>query len=338
VRLVNSFGSAECGAFVQFPVEPEHWNCYHFAEELNGIQWRRFDLQPDKYEMIITRSDAASEFQSVFKDFPDLNEFETKDIFSKHETIADYWVYEGRRDDVVVLSTGENLNPLEIESSICSNARIRGALVFGSNLPKPGLLIELDNAKEPQQRVEDIKQQVIEILRNAYRRSPDFVRIPDGNIIFANGDKPFLRTAKGTVQRRKTLETYQGEIDSLFDSARGRFGDQHLTLDLSHEEAFAASLVKAVAKITDIDSLDTNSDFFEAGMNSQQAEMLAANIRKAIRSEPNCGLDERQFNEDALYSETSAAKLASHIFCPSQSPSRDGLDHRLQEMSRILDK
>ncbi|KAF7133838.1 hypothetical protein CNMCM5793_005250 [Aspergillus hiratsukae] len=336
VRLINSIGSAECGSFVQFPVESEHWNCYHFSEELNGIQWRRFDPQPDKYEMIITRSDAASEFQAVFKNFPDLNEFETKDLFSKHETIQDYWVYEGRRDDVVVLSTGEHLNPLDIESAICEKPSIQGALVFGSGLPNPGLLIELDNPKENEQ-LEEIKQRVMDILRDTYRRSPDFVRIPQGNIVFANRDKPFVRTPKGTVQRRHTLQAYQKEIDALFEPSRGGFDDQHLSLDLSSEEAFAGSLVKAVAKITDTDSLDTDSDFFEAGMNSQQAEMLIANVRDAIRKEPNCGLDERKLNEDPIYSQTSATKLASYMFRPSQA-SRDRQDDRLQAMSRMLDK
>jgi hypothetical protein len=337
VRLINSIGSAECGSFVQFPVESKHWNCYRFSEELNGIQWRRFDPQPDKYEMIITRSDAASEFQAVFKNFPDMQEFETKDLFSKHETIEDYWVYDGRRDDVVVLSTGENLNPLDIESAIAENPSIQGALVFGSGLPKPGLLIELDHSKGNEQRAEDIKQQVMDILRETYQRTPDFVRIPEGNIIFANSDKPFVRTPKGTVQRRHTLQVYQKEIDSLFESPQGGLDDQHLSLDLSSEGAFAGSLVKAVARITDTDGLDTDSDFFEAGMNSQQAEMLIASVRDAIRKESNRGLDERRLDEDAIYSQTSATKLASYMFRPSQA-SRDRQDDRLKAMSRMLDK
>lgn len=242
------------------------------------VQWRRFDPQPDKYEMIITRSDAASGFQAVFKNFPDLEEFETKDLFSRHETIKHYWVYEGRRDDVAALSTGENLNPLDIESAICENPSIQGELVFSSGLGQPGLPIELDNSKENEQRVEDVKQQAMDVLRETYRRSPDFVRIPQGDITFANRDKPFARTPKGTVQRRHTLQVYQKEIDSLLESSRGEFDDQHLALDVSSEEAFAGSLVKAVAKITDTDRLDMNCDFFEAGMNSQQAEMLIANV------------------------------------------------------------
>ncbi|KAF7172586.1 hypothetical protein CNMCM5623_004757 [Aspergillus felis] len=307
---------------------------YRVRDELNGIQWRRFDPQPDKFEMIITRSDAASEFQSVFRNIPDLEEFETKDLFSRHETIPDYWVYEGRRDDIVVLSTGENLNPLEIEGAIRANPGIQGALVFGTGRPKPGLLIEL-GSNENEQRVEDIKQQVMDVLRDTYRRCPDFVRIPEGNIIFAKGDKPFARTEKGTVQRRQTIEAYQNEIDALFDSFRGGFGDQHLSLDLASEEAFAGSLAKAVAEITDTDGFDTNSDFFDAGMNSQQAEMIIANVREMIRNDSNCGLDESQLNADAIYTHTSAVKLASYIFHPSQSPSQED---RLQTMSTMLDK
>ncbi|GIJ92610.1 putative NRPS-like protein biosynthetic cluster [Aspergillus pseudoviridinutans] len=336
VRLINSIGSTECGSLVQFPVKSEHWYCYHFSDELNGIQWRRFDPQPDKFEMVITRSDAASEFQSVFRNIPDLEEFETKDLFSRHETIPDYWVYEGRRDDIVVLSTGENLNPLEIEGAIRANPSIQGALVFGTGRPKPGLLIEL-GSNENEERLEDIKQQVKDVLHDTYRRCPDFVRIPEENIIFAKGDKPFARTEKGTVQRRQTIEAYQNEIDTLFDSFRGGFDGQHLSLDLASEEAFAGSLAKAVAEITDTDGFDTNSDFFDAGMNSQQAEMIIANVREMIRNDPNCGLDERQLTEDAIYTHTSAAKLASYIFRPSQSPSLSQED-RLQAMSKMLDK
>ncbi|KAF7588645.1 hypothetical protein BBP40_005427 [Aspergillus hancockii] len=336
VRLINSFGSSECGSFIQFPIKSKHWDGYQFSDGLNGIEWQRTDTQSDDFEMVIVRSNSASEFQGVFKIFPHLEQFETRDLFSRHETAADCWVYRGRRDDIVVLSTGENLNPLSIEGAICTHPGIQGALVFGSSYPAPGCLIELANAEED--RMEDIKQQVMETLDDAYRTSPDFAQIPAKNIMFANSDKPFIRTDKGTVQRKKTIQVYQADIDRLYKSSKGGFDSHGISIDLSSEEALAVSLVGYIARLMGADSLDSSSDFFRAGMSSQQVEILAATVREAIRNWPDCALDENQLNEDAIYSETCATRLANYIFHQCNSPPNADSDDRLEVMSATLEK
>ncbi|PYI36701.1 acetyl-CoA synthetase-like protein [Aspergillus indologenus CBS 114.80] len=334
VQLINDIGTTEAGSLVQFPVPSANWDCYRFSDELNGIEWRRTGPNSDEYEMVLVRSPAASAFQAVFRSFPHLDEFATKDLFARHPTIADGWVYRGRRDDVVVLSTGENLNPRDIEDAVCSQPGIRGALVVGSGFPMPGLLVELDGLKETKQ----VKEEVLGVLKDVCARSPDFARIPADKVLFAESAKPFARTSKGTTQRKKTIQAYQEEINALYEGSPAAVTDTEMCFDFSSKEAFASSLARFVANLTDTSHLNHEDDFFEAGMTSQQVEILVTSLRRAIQSQPDCKLDDSLLNEDAVYSAPSADKLASMLFDEIDGPQRTRSQDRIETLSAMLEQ
>jgi hypothetical protein len=53
------------------------------------------------------------------------------------------------------------------------------------------------------------------VIEEANKPSPAFSRIFKEMVLITSGEKPMLRSAKGTVQRKATLDAYEAEIGAL---------------------------------------------------------------------------------------------------------------------------
>ncbi|KAK7178811.1 male sterility protein [Paraphaeosphaeria sporulosa] len=69
----------------------------------------------------------------------------TKDLFRVHPNQKDLWLYVGRVDDVLVLSSGEKVQPVGMELAIVGGSEgiLSGALVIGAGRGQVGLLLEV---------------------------------------------------------------------------------------------------------------------------------------------------------------------------------------------------
>lgn len=92
--------------------------------------------------MVIVRDEKLDLLQAIFVTFPELAEWRTKDLWSKHPMKADHWSYVGRTDDIIVFQTGEKMNPLIMEQTIESHPEIAAALLSGSGHIQSSLLLE----------------------------------------------------------------------------------------------------------------------------------------------------------------------------------------------------
>ncbi|OKO90824.1 hypothetical protein PENSUB_13125, partial [Penicillium subrubescens] len=90
----------------------------------------------------VRRSSDFPDAQSVFALSPDLEEFETRDLFSPHPELPDLWMHRGRRDDLIVLLNREKTNPISFEAEITAHPDVRGALVAGNKRVEACLIAE----------------------------------------------------------------------------------------------------------------------------------------------------------------------------------------------------
>lgn len=119
IPIISGLGSSECSAFPQLiHITPdgeqftETWK-YVYIHLAAGAEFRhRLD---DQYEMVIVKSATHHEAQPVFAVFPELTEYETRDLFTPHPTLPNLWRHRGRRDDIVVFINGEKTNPVSFE-------------------------------------------------------------------------------------------------------------------------------------------------------------------------------------------------------------------------------
>ncbi|PSR81213.1 hypothetical protein BD289DRAFT_372900, partial [Coniella lustricola] len=213
--LVNGVGSTEAGFFPQCPVEAEDWEYLNY-HPIGGHDFRQ--VSDDLYEHFILKRTELLPFQGVFATFPELDEWATKDLYSKHPTKEGLWQHRGRSDDIIVFATGEKLTPLDMEGSIQANPAVNAAIITGRKRFQSSLLVEPATHPTTKAEKEALLDQIWPSVEEANKHSPKHGRVLRNMIIFCTPEKPAPRAGKGTTQRRKWEEEYASELDALYEA------------------------------------------------------------------------------------------------------------------------
>ncbi|KAF2094210.1 acetyl-CoA synthetase-like protein [Rhizodiscina lignyota] len=197
-------------------VENDHWNYTYFRPDV-GVNWR--DVGAGVFELVLKRDSKFDKYSSIFATFPQLDEFSTSDLYSKHPTEPNLWKYEGRTDDLIVFANAGKLNPLAYEEALRTNPHINAALVIGNGRRNPSVLLELaESIPTSLEKILETMSSIWHTIEAANAVSPKHGIISRSHILVARPNKPFLRTSKGTIRRQVTLTEYKNEIDELYTS------------------------------------------------------------------------------------------------------------------------
>ena len=197
-------------------------------EDWASLEWHpscRVDMQPSEdeaYEMVLHRDPTLQGIRSLSCNFPDVEEWHTKDLFRPHPTKPNLWMFHGRTDDIIVLSTGEKFNPSPSEAIISGHHLLSGAVIVGLARSQPALLVEpRDGVAIP---TETLIEEIWPTVDQANAQAPGHARVIRSMIAVANGSKRFERAGKGTVIRRMTAEKLAPELEALYsgDNPAGR--------------------------------------------------------------------------------------------------------------------
>ena len=277
--LHSTIGATEYGGVPQLPKDPEDFNYFRFNEEMGGIALRESEMN-GMYEMVFYRHEPAERMQAIFVTFPELDEYHTKDCFSKHPTKHGLWKYESRLDDVIVLSNGEKINPLPMEGSLSSCPAITGCLVVGQGQFQCALLVE---PKDPDRSRIELTQALQPFVDNANRTCPKYARLALDHIILTSSKKPLPRAAKGTIQRAKANALYESEITRLYENVEKveETSEQH-EINFSSYKTTERSLLRYIISQVDAQEHEVRvtDDFFARGMDSLQVIAMARVINK----------------------------------------------------------
>lgn len=254
---------------------------FHFTPQKTGL---RFDpISEDQYEMVIQRSDKTATLQGIFSTFPDLVQWHTGDLYSKHPTKQNHWLYEGRMDDVVVFDNGEKLNPLTIEHIIESNPGVSAALVAGSRRSQSCVLIEPREAKHGQEANAKFLEMIWPVVQRANRETVAHGRIEESFMLVTSDEKPFPRAGKGSVQRKAAIKLYSHEINALYednDSVRLQLARSAMRSGFSNFQEAKRSLRQIFQDVAfSIDADD--QDLFSHGLDSLQVANVTRRINVA---------------------------------------------------------
>jgi hypothetical protein len=276
-KLSSTLGATEYGSvpLSSKPKALENINYFRFSDEIGGLEFREVSGQPGLFELVMVRDPSIEIFQSIFVTFPELQEYRTKDCFSKHPFEAGLWKYESRIDDIVVLSNGEKLNPVPMEGIINRCPGIKGCLVVGQGHFQTALLVEpKEGGPDHQHLMHDLET----YLQQANKVTSRYGRIDSDNVVFTTSDKPFVRTGKGTVQRAKSVSLYKAEVDSLYGLEKESEKEStYHELDLSSPSMARSTLQAFIAEEIGLSAgeLKLDADFFAFGMDSLQVLSLA---------------------------------------------------------------
>lgn len=187
---------------------------------ITGPTIEQISPDSDLYE-VVSRKHPDPNFawsRMVFSIFPDIDEWRSKDLLSKCKDpgFEHLWKYEGRADDIIVLSNALKVNPLHIEARLQGHPALKGALVFGRGHTKCGILLE---PKDPQITADALIEEVWPVFDSTNALVPEHARIHRDFILVSTLEKPFQRASKGTVVRSLTTGDYESEIESVYRAA-----------------------------------------------------------------------------------------------------------------------
>lgn len=262
----------------------------------------------DSYEMVIIRSRETEDYQPVFAQFPDLGEFETRDLFTRHTSRPDAYKHQGRVDDIIVFINGEKTNPVTFEQEVGRHPEVRSALVAGSQRFEACLLLELlDSSVKSAEEQKKIIERIWPVIKEANQQCPSHARVSKDRILFIDPARPMLRAGKGTVQRQGTLSLYENQIDELYAATGSSLSslESPIEIDLSDLNAVTAAVYRCVVSVTDWSDLNNEVDFFSLGMDSLQVLQLSRELKNKL------SLDEA--GPIMIYKSPSVTLLASFI-------------------------
>ncbi|KAF7192191.1 Non-canonical non-ribosomal peptide synthetase FUB8 [Pseudocercospora fuligena] len=212
-RVQSYIGSTDSGVYPLLLDEPKDWNIHRFYPDLDGFHLQLFDEREQLYELCINRQPDEYRYCFVASDDSVMQVFHTKDLWKPVPGRPEFYTGGGRVDDFVKLASLTKFNGVKIESIIDRDPQIESCIVAGEGRLRPFALIQLRENVEP--KLESIWPTIQEVNKSLYAEAELCKEL----IMFTNPEKPILRTAKGTVSRRKTIEMYESKIEEMYADA-----------------------------------------------------------------------------------------------------------------------
>ena len=278
-KLNSSIGATEYLGIPMLPKPSEDFGYFKFNLHYGGLDFRERD--PGLYEMVFVREKHLDLMQPVFITFPDLQEYPTKDIFSRHPEKPGLWKYESRLDDIIVFSNGEKLNPVTMEGIITSCPAVSGCLVVGQGKFQSALIVE------PKEQAKDRLQLLEELWPFIQRANESCIkhgRLARDLIMFTKPGKPLARAGKGTVMRAASNKLYAQEIEELYTGIK-HIEQSPFKMDLSDITNTKTSLAAYLRSEAGLGDIALNDDFFAWGLDSLQLIGLVRAIN-SVRGGP----------------------------------------------------
>ncbi|KZP19768.1 NAD(P)-binding protein [Athelia psychrophila] len=313
VKLYNAYGSTEVGSptasfYENRDRSPEDWSYIRFSELVNV----RFVPQPDgiTYESEFLDSDT---YKVCVYNLPDVKGFATNDLWVPHPTKANLWKIVGRRDDVLILASGENVVPDPLENIIISSSLVGGVVIFGHGRNEIGVLLE------PQLGVDRsdftaFRNLVWPVVEEANRTSPALSRIFKEMILVTAPGKPLPRVAKGTVAKKAAVKLYTPEIDELYEAVEAS------ATNVEPPSSWTAADIKnwlgdQAADINSDKPVDADADLFSHGFDSLSATFLRNRIIGALRvsANPDALKAAQEIAQNVIFSHPTLAQLSVHL-------------------------
>jgi thioester reductase-like protein len=319
-HLQSIIGSTEAG-FIHGLVtkDPLDWQYFEWAPG-SGIV---MEPAEDGLSELVVKKNGDRTGKGIFYTFPELEEWRTKDLFAPHPEKPGLWTYKGRRDDVIVLSNGEKFNPVGFEKALESLALVRGAVVIGQARFQTALLVEpswesLADGMDHVSLVDELWPAVERINKT----NPSQGRVWKSMILIAKRDKPFVRAAKGSIIRKRTISAYEKEIDTLYgdESTDDKLGKASSDYDFDQTKALLRAAIENKS-IPFPASASDDADFFNYGVDSLQVVALSKALTVAY-SETR----DDQILPQVIYQHPTINTLAKYLCRDSNDDSALGSD------------
>ncbi|KAF5322455.1 hypothetical protein D9619_001794 [Psilocybe cf. subviscida] len=325
VKLSPVYGGTEFGGptyMLSRPgYDPENdWEWMSLDDRMN-VRW---DPQGDgTYECQLLTCETH---QLSVENMPGEKGYATADLFIPHPVVPNYWKIVGRKDDVIIHTSGEKTVPAPMENIIMTSGLVMGVVIFGREHDQPGVLIELKvpHAIDPtdEAAVVAARNSVWSIIDEANRIAPSFSRIFKEMILFSDPKKPLPRAGKGTVMRKAALTLYNDEVEALYATIESTAGAEAVPPPTAWTQDETGQWLKEqIQDIVPSATFNIETDLFEQGMDSLAATILRRRIVGALQFASETTPAAEFINQNTIYSHPTIESLSEFILAVIVDPS-----------------
>ncbi|EKM50221.1 uncharacterized protein PHACADRAFT_153694 [Phanerochaete carnosa HHB-10118-sp] len=200
----------------------------------------------------------------------DTRGYATSDLWEPHPSKQGLWRITGRKDDVIVLGSGEKVVPIPQEGLIASSPMVHGAVMFGRARNQCGVLVEPSegHAIDTNDAValSVFRNMIWPVVEEANRAAPAFAKIFKEMVIITDPARPLPRAAKGTIVRKQALAVYEREINNLYATVEQSGNTENIPPPPSWTVPdVQAWLQKHACILTNRDTIPPSKDLFDQG-------------------------------------------------------------------------
>ncbi|KAF8578531.1 acetyl-CoA synthetase-like protein [Ramaria rubella] len=242
--------------------------------------------------------------------------FATNDLAIRHPTDPTKFKILGRKDDQIMLSTGEKTNPGPIEEIIAMNPLVQFAVMFGRGRDQNGILLqpakghEIDPGNEV--TLAQFRNDVWSSVEAANAFAPSHSRLFKEMVLVTHPSRPMELTAKLSPRKLVVIEAYKDEIEAAY-SAVSTSIQRGITPPSDWTLAEVLRFVRAIVHTimgTEL-MVDDNDDIFQRGSNSLQATHIRNSLIQAVTGKNKESA--RRISQSFVYSNPTVSALAHQL-------------------------
>ncbi|KAJ7142098.1 hypothetical protein C8R43DRAFT_954443 [Mycena crocata] len=216
VILSSSYGTMETGLLSPFlECHGKDWQYFSAGKEVNPVRV----LEENDSNLYTHTYLIGPSYVTAYTN----NEINGKagcsisDLLEEHPTKPELHRVYGRKDEMVIFSSGSKMNPVAVEAHINRNRFVDSALVLGNGKTYPGLIVQLKpEFRDDIATAEEISEAIWASVQEANKESPTHFHIQRKMVLLADPQKPFALTSKFQPRRRAVFEDYAEEIRAAY--------------------------------------------------------------------------------------------------------------------------
>lgn len=302
VTLLNHFGATEIGALAPiFRPDKEY-------------DWRYLRLRTD-LGLKLKPLNTEGSCKLIGYPFGWNSEFELQDNLECNPRNPESEVrILGRKDDLIVLATGEKVMPHLMEQILEQDTLVRRAIVFGTGQFELGVLIE------PLATLDRGKQEFVDAIWPTVLKANDLVDqhariMTKSGILVKPADKIIPLSDKGSPLRKEVYATFSNEIQSLYENLDGEGFTVPFDPEVP-EKSLRAAVQTCLPAHINPGTWGDEDDFIALGMDSLQATRLRRILSQLLQTQFGSHLP-----LDFVYSHPNVLKLTQVIQKSNRQPS-----------------
>ena len=306
VKLLNHFGATELGALAPIfrPDSTYDWRYLRLRTDLG------LSLKP-------LNSDEALEGACKLIGYPfGWNaEFELQDSLENNPLHPGREVkILGRKDDLVVLATGEKVSPHFMEMTLEQDPLIRRAIVFGAGRSEVGVLVE--PLSDPNGRSEEFIGAIWPTIVRANRSVDQHACISTkAAVLIKPSEKIIPLSDKGSPQRKEVYAVFESEIQSVYDRLeRDQMGAVAVPIDPNDPgKSFRTMVQMCLPSHNKPGEWGDDEDFVHLGMDSLRATRLRRIVVRSLQQSGNGIPFMSDLPRDFIFTHPSISKLVEAL-------------------------